>query len=146
DPAGRPILPKAISDQNEPGEGDQRHQPLVGPLPDALDHRGAQRTQRYEDMRPEEDDKSEHKNRQPHGPSLAQITIDGLRAALSCRRSRGHGTSGGKIVGIASEIDPLNTSALATIASSVITGASRFPLRGHRLRGRWSTKENERIQ
>src|SRR5262245_14788350 len=56
-------------------------------------------------MRPEEDDKSEHKNRQPHGPSLVQITIGGLRAAPSCRRSRGHGTSGGKIVGIASEID-----------------------------------------
>src|SRR5262249_50775892 len=40
------------------------------------DHRGARRTQRHEDMRPEEDDKPEHKNRQPHGPSPAKITID----------------------------------------------------------------------
>src|SRR5262249_31130253 len=50
--------------------------PLVGPLSDLLDHRGARCTQRHEDMRPEEDDKPEHKYRQPHGPSLAKIIID----------------------------------------------------------------------
>src|SRR5215470_5700213 len=84
DPAGRAISREAVSNQNEPDEREQRHQPLVGPLPDALDHRGARSTQRDEDMRPEENDKSEHENRQPHGSSLAKAP----------RHSRGASSAG----------------------------------------------------
>src|SRR4029077_16261236 len=71
---------EAVANENEPGKRDQRHQPLIGPLAETLDHRGTRSTQRDEDMRPEEDDKSEHENRQPHGPSLARNP---------CRRLRG---------------------------------------------------------
>src|SRR5260221_4145806 len=80
DPAGRAILAEAVPSQNERGKRDYLSQPLIGPLAEAPDHRGTRSTQRDEDMRPEEDDKSEHENRQPHGPSLARNP---------CRRLRG---------------------------------------------------------
>ena len=61
DTARRAILPEAIADQDDPHEGDQRHDPLVRELADTCDHGRALRPQRHEDMRPDERGKSEHK-------------------------------------------------------------------------------------
>src|ERR1700730_4303383 len=145
DPPGRAILAEAVANENEPGKRDQRHQPLIGPLAEALDHGGTRSTQRDEDMRPEEDDKSEHENRQPHGPSLARNPCRRLRGcpagaveAMAGREARSSASR--RTLTPPRRWAPLN-SALAMSAAQVIT----LPPARDRLRI-MSTKESERIQ
>jgi hypothetical protein len=102
-------------------------------------------------MRPEEDDKPEHENRQPHGPSLAKITIDvcaaccpaGAVEAMACREARSSASHRHCTAGDGTR---LVNCAPAIIASAMITGSSRFPpARGQAMRT-MNIKEGEKIQ
>src|SRR5262249_62236137 len=75
---------------------------------------------------PEEDDKPEHENRQPHGPSLAKITIDvcaaccpaGAVEAMARREARS--STWRRRLHRPRRLAPVN-SALAMTAAQVIT-------------------------
>src|SRR4051794_19783813 len=94
DPAGGPIMPEAVADQNQSRERDDRHQPLVGPLADAGDHGGTRSAQGHEDMRAEKQHQSDHQY--AHVPSEGVLRAVPRSGTSLSGGSRGHGTSGGK--------------------------------------------------
>jgi hypothetical protein len=64
-------LSKAIADQDEAHEREERHQSFVWAFADARDHRGTLSAHGHEDMRTDEDNQSEHEDSKAHGSSAS---------------------------------------------------------------------------
>src|SRR5262245_51047254 len=69
DKARRPIVRETVADENDPDEGHQRKQALVGPFSDTRDHGRALRPQGDEGVGAEESGKPDDHDRKAHAAS-----------------------------------------------------------------------------